>query len=71
MPATYWIDVGRRLVLSRGWGVFTEQDLLGHFTTLGADPNFQSTFSQLADLRRVERAELSKPFIRRHAWPPW
>jgi len=67
MPATYWIDVGRRLVLSRGWGVFTEQDLLGHFTTLGADPNFQSTFSQLADLRRVERAELSKPFIRRHA----
>jgi hypothetical protein len=67
MPATYWIDVGRRLVLSRAWGVFTEQDLLGHFTTLGADPNFQPTFSQLADLRRVERAELSKPFIRRHA----
>ena len=67
MPATYWIDVARRLVLSRAWGVFTEQDLLGHFTTLAADPAFQSTFSQLADLRSVDRAELSKPYIRRHA----
>src|SRR4051794_7977313 len=38
MPATYEIDRERRLVLSRGWGVFTEQDLLGHFTMLGADP---------------------------------
>jgi hypothetical protein len=67
MPATYWIDLTRRLVLSRGWGVFTEQDLLGHFNTLAADPSFQPTFSQLADLRHVERAEVSKPFVRRHA----
>jgi hypothetical protein len=67
MPATYWIDVPKRLVLSRGWGVFTEQDLLGHFNTLAADPAFQPTFSQLADLRHVDRAEVSKPFIRRHA----
>jgi hypothetical protein len=47
--------------------VFTEQDLLGHFTTLSADPAFRPTLSQLADLRSVEQAELSKPFIRRHA----
>jgi hypothetical protein len=67
MPATYWIDVARRLVLSRGWGVFTEQDLLGHFTTLSMDPAFRPTFSQLADLRHVEVAAVSKPFIRRHA----
>jgi len=67
MPATYWIDVEKRLVLTRGWGVFTEQDLLGHFTMLAADPVFQPTFSQLADLRHVDRAEVSKPFIRRHA----
>ncbi|MBW8770582.1 MAG: hypothetical protein JF589_12550 [Gemmatimonadetes bacterium] len=67
MPATYEIDRERRLVLSRGWGVFTEQDLLGHFTMLGADPAFQSTFSQLADLRSVEHAELRREFIRRHA----
>jgi len=67
MPATYWIDVPRRLVLSRGWGVFTEQDLLGHFTTLSVDSAFQPTFSQLADLRHVERAAVSKEFVRRHA----
>ena len=67
MPATYEIDVARRLVLSHGWGVFTEQDLLGHFTRLGADPAFQSTFSQLADLRDVERAEVRREFLRRHA----
>jgi hypothetical protein len=67
MPATYWIDIPRRLVLSRGWGVFTEQDLLGHFNTLSADPDFQPTFSQLADLLRVEHAAVSKEFVRRHA----
>ena len=67
MPATYEIDVARRLVLTRAWGVFTEQDLLGHFTRLGEDPAFRSTFSQLADLRDVERAELRKEVIRRHA----
>jgi len=67
MPATYWIDVPGRLVLSRGWGVFTEQDILSHFTTLSVDPSFQPTFSQLADLRRVEHAEVSKEFVRRHA----
>jgi hypothetical protein len=47
--------------------VFTEQDLLDHFTTLSVDPGFQPTFSQLADLRSVERAELRREFIRRHA----
>jgi hypothetical protein len=67
MPATYWIDVPGRLVLSRGWGVFTEQDLLGHFNTLAVDPGFQPTFSQLADLRYVEHAAVSKEFVRRHA----
>jgi|KBSMisStandDraft_5_1062788.scaffolds.fasta_scaffold248345_2 hypothetical protein len=67
MPATYEIDVARRLVLSHGWGVFTEQDLLGHYTRLSMDPDFQPTFSQLADLRAVERAELRKEFLRRHA----
>jgi len=67
MPATYWIDVPRRLVLSRGWGLFTEQDILGHFTTLSVDPAFQPTFSQLADLRHVEHSAVSKEFVRRHA----
>jgi hypothetical protein len=67
MPATYEIDVARRLVLSRGWGVFTEQELIDHFTRLSNDPAFQSTFSQLADLREVTHAAVRREFLRRHA----
>ena len=67
MPATYRIDVVRRLVLSRFWDVFTAQDLKWHFTTLGKDPAFDPTFSQLADLRDVTHVELDTPAIRRHA----
>lgn len=67
MPATYRIDVARRLVLSRMWGVFTAQDLYDHYNRLGADPAFDPTFSQLVDLRDVEQTELERPVIRRHA----
>jgi len=67
MPATYRIDVERRLVLTRVWGVFTTQDLFDHYNSLAADPAFDPTFSQLADLRDVEREELGRPLIRRHA----
>src|SRR5689334_3444252 len=67
MPADYEIDLGRRLVLSRAWGVFTPQDLFDHFARLSADPDFDPTYSQLVDLRDVERTELTPPIIRRHA----
>ncbi len=67
MPATYEIDVARRLVLSHVWGVFTAEDLKRHFTSLGADPAFDPTFSQLVDLRDVTDVELDAPAIRRHA----
>ena len=67
MPATYRIDAERRLVLSRVWGVFTAQDLTNHFTTLAADPAFNPTYSQLVDLRDVERVDMDTPVIRRHA----
>ena len=67
MPATYQIDVARRLVLSRVWGVFTAEDLKNHYTTLAADPAFDPTYSQLVDLRDVERVDMDTPVIRRHA----
>ena len=67
MPATYRIDVARRLALSRMWGVFTAQDLFDHYNRLAADPAFDPTFSQLVDLRGVEQVELETPVIRRHA----
>ena len=67
MPATYRIDAERRLVLSRVWGVFTAEDLKNHYTTLAADPAFDPTYSQLVDLRDVERVDMDTPVIRRHA----
>jgi hypothetical protein len=47
--------------------VFTAQDLLEHYTALAADPAFDPGFSQLVDLRDVERVEIERPYIRRHA----
>ena len=67
MPASYRIDVARRLVLSRAWGVFTAQDLYDHFSSLSADPVFDPSFSQLVDLRDVERVDMEPSVIRRHA----
>jgi len=67
MPASYRIDVARRLVLSRAWGVFTAQDLYGHYTALSADPVFDPSFSQLVDLRDVEQVDMEPSVIRRHA----
>ena len=67
MPATYRIDVARRLVLSRAWGVFTAQDLYDHYTTLAADAAFDPSFPQLVDLREVERVDMEPSVIRRHA----
>ena len=55
MPASYEIDPQRRLVLSRGWGVLTDEDLITHYERLRADPAFDPTYGQLADLREVER----------------
>ena len=67
MPASYRIDVARRVVLSRAWGVFSAQDVFDHFTALAADPAFDPSFYQLIDLRDVEQVDLETSFIRRHA----
>ena len=67
MPASYRIDVARRLVLSRAWGVFTAQDLFDHYTALAADAAFDPSFSQLVDLRDVEQVDMEPSVIRRHA----
>ncbi len=67
MPASYRIDVARRLVLTRAWGVFTAQDLYDHYNSLAADPAFDPSFPQLVDLREVERVDMEPSIIRRHA----
>src|SRR3954465_10520793 len=67
MPASYRIDVARRLVLTRAWGVFTAQDLYDHYSTLSTDPAFDPSFPQVVDMRDIERVDMEPSIIRRHA----
>jgi hypothetical protein len=53
MPTAFEIDVPRRLVVCRCWGVLTSDELVLHYRALRSDPAFDPTFSQLADLREV------------------
>ena len=53
MPTAFEIDVARRLVVCRCWGVLTSEELVAHYRALSSDPAFDPTFSQLADLREV------------------
>ena len=67
MPAFYKIDKGRRLVLSTGSGVFSLADALSHQEKLSKDPEFDPSFSQIADFTHVTRIELSTDDIRQLA----
>jgi hypothetical protein len=64
MPCGYSIDLARSLVLSRGWGVVTDRELLAHVRTLTVDPRYARSFCQLADLRDVTDVEITASTIR-------
>jgi len=65
MSFDYQIDVARRLVISRGWGALTDQDLLSHAASLAKDPRFQRDMRQLVDFREVARIEFATGTIHR------
>jgi hypothetical protein len=67
MPASHEIDPSRRLVISRAWGVLTAAEVAEHYRAIAADPAFDPSFSQLADLSRVEHVDMSSPSVRREA----
>ena len=67
MPAFYKIDKERRLDLSSASGVFTLADALSHMENLSKDPDFDPSFSQIADFTQVSRIELSSDEIQRLA----
>src|SRR5689334_19088603 len=64
MPGTYSIDASRRLVISRAWGVVASDELLQHAKDVGADPAFESTFCQIADLRSVTGMDFNLSTVR-------
>ena len=64
MPCGYTIDLARSLVLSRGWDLVTDRELLAHVRALTADPRFARDFRQLADLRDVADVQITASCIR-------
>jgi hypothetical protein len=52
------------LVLSRGWGVLINSEILAHVRALSIDPRFVPNFHQLANLRDVEDVEVTASTIR-------
>ena len=67
MPEGYQIDVARRLVMSRAWGVFSTAEFLAHFEAVVTDPAFDPTFAQLVDLRDVTSFNLDTGTLRAKA----
>jgi len=59
MPQFYKIDKERRLVLSTASGVFSRADAAGHMERLLKDPDFDPSYSQIADFTQVTKIELS------------
>ena len=64
MPCGYTIDLARSLVLSRGWGVVTDREILAHVRALIADPRFARNFHQLLDLRDVTNVQFTASTVR-------
>ena len=67
MPGSYWIDPSKNTVFSRGWGVFTDEELIAHATTLRADPRFAPSFQQIVDFRDLEGLHVSAEAVTRIA----
>src|SRR6187402_1583249 len=67
MPEGHEIDVARRLVVSRAWGVFSTAELLAHYQAVGTDPCFDPTFAQLVDLRGVTAFDVDSGTLRSKA----
>jgi hypothetical protein len=64
MPGAYTVDLTRSLVLSRGWGVLTDRELLAHVRALTIDSRFAPHFRQFVDLRDVMDVQFTASTIR-------
>jgi len=67
VPASYKIDKERGLVMTIGAGVLTREDIQGHMDRLSADPDFDPSFSQLADFREITEVEIEPEDVRQFA----
>jgi hypothetical protein len=63
MPTSYSIDRARGLVISRFWGVLTDEQVRGHRQSLAADPDFDTSFHHLSDMRELIVAAVSDAVV--------
>jgi hypothetical protein len=70
MPATYTIDPQRKLVTCIVSGILTGDELTEHYESIRADPRFDVSYAQLADLRVSERIAMDRATVRTEARIP-
>jgi len=63
MPVDYRISVPHHLVISRAWGVMSDQEMFAHARKVAADPTFRPDMRQVADLRHVTRFGLDSASV--------
>jgi hypothetical protein len=59
VPGEYRIDKSERVVYSRAWGVFTDEDLAETRASLFTDPAFSPDFAIVIDLSDVTELRLT------------
>jgi len=64
VPSAYTILPKHTLVITRGWGILTDRDIVAHARALAADPHFEPRFRQLADLREVTAMDVTTAGVR-------
>ena len=67
MPIIHRIEPSYRMVYTRGYGVVTDEDILGHNRDLKADPDFDPTFNQLLDFTEAVEIKIQTETIQRIA----
>ncbi len=67
MPASYRIDVERRMIFSTATGVVTDEDLRGHRERILADPDFGASFDQLWNFQDAAKIDISATAVRQLA----
>jgi len=59
MPIEYDIIVDKQLVLAKGSGVITGNDVIKHLNSLAADHRYRAPMKKLVDYRSIESIDIS------------
>jgi len=63
VPASYSIDVDRKIVMTRIWGAATEDEIRDHGQRLRNDPEFRPEFRQLVDMSDLTEIKVGSGLI--------